>query len=248
MATSVLLACGLNEQRFPKYTFLREDTNVDGSFLISCILGQRLKIQNTSTLLLCLHHTYQHYSNAGIRLGFNLGAAIDKGNLHVIEPLNDLAENLFESTYLHASQETLLNVLWQKLESQITEILSKKKSLTIIIDDLSTLINLGASELMVLQFCRQLLNTATKVDAAHEISIVTKLNTANLYEHLCSNLEDLADTEIQINKLKSGNFKEVDGRLIVIKANARNTPKSMLYKVNERNVKIFAPGEVGIKI
>lgn len=247
MATSVLLACGLNEQHFPKLTFLREDTNVDGSFLVSCILGQRLKIPNTATLLLCLHHTYQHYSNAGIRLGFNLGAAIDKGNLFVIEPLTDIAENLFSSAYLQSSQENLLNIIWKNLENQIKEILTKKQSLTVIIDDLSALINLGATELLVLQFCRQLLKLAT-ANSTYDISIVIKLNTCNLYEHLASNLEDLADAEIQINKLKSGNFKEVDGKLVSIKHNARNLPKSMLYKVNERNIKIFAPGEVGIKI
>lgn len=248
MATSVLLACGLNEQQLPKFTFLREDTDVDGSFLVTCIVGQRLKIQSSGTILVCLHHTKEHYSNAGIRLGFNLNSAIDKGNLVVIEPLSDLAEHLFDSPYLSASQENILNYMWSTIDVQINALLAKKTSLTLVIDDISALVNIGATENLVVRFCRRLLQLT---DGIRNLSICVKLNTSPLYEYLANNLEDMADTEIQIVKLKSGNFKEVDGKLISIKRDAITTLpilKSMLFKVNERNVKIFAPGEVGIKI
>lgn len=246
MATSVLLACGLNEQQLPKLIFLREETDVDGSFLISCIMGQRLKIQNAGTILVCLHHTYQHYSNAGIRLGFNLNMAIEKGGLSIIDPLCDLADNLLTSSYFTPSQEHLLSHLWTVLEEKITQIQANKSLVTVIIDDVSALINLGATENMILRFCRRLQKLA---DGKDGLSVVIKLNTSHLYEHLCNNLEGMADAEIQINKLKSGNFKEVDGKLVSIRRNAANgcIQKSMLYKVNERNIKIFAPGEVGIK-
>ena len=248
MAASVLISCGLNEKNLQKFTFLREDVDVDGSFLISCILGQRIKYQETGTILICFHHAYQHYVSAGQRLGYNLNTSIDKGNLTTIEPLDDIAEKLFTSFFLHSSKEELLNEFLQSIQSHIVDMFNvkNKKSVTVIIDDISVLINLGVSELQALRFCRKIQSLTEKQFS--NLSIVLKVNTCELYERLCSNLEDLADVEIKLVKLKSGNFKEVDGKLVCVKKCLNGVEKVMLYKVNERNVKIFAPGEVGIKV
>lgn len=250
MAASLLVSCNLNEQKLPHIVFLREDIGVDGSFVISSLLGQRLKIQNTGTILVCLQNSFEHYSSAGIRLGYNLSTCRDKGGLIVIEPLLDLAENLSASNYLSGSGEKILESFWKEIEQAVTRCGApstvNKETITLIIDNLSCLIDLGVDENRIVELCRELCNYSNEL-----LSIVVKVNTCQLYETLCCNLEDIAETEIKIVKLKSGNFKEVDGR-IVCSRRAENgyekTEKTVLYKVNDRNIKIFAPGEVGTKV
>lgn len=260
MATSVLLACGLNEQQLPPFTYVREEIDVDASFLITCILGQRIKIPNTSTILLSLHHAFQHYALSGQRLSFNLNAAREKGSLLVTEPLQDIVEKLFASDTFQQNAEALIENTWSRMLAQVQDELDTKnrKMVTVIVDDLSALVNLGATENSIVLLVRQLVALAS-TKFAGRLAIVAKLNTSNLFEQLNNNLEALADAEIQCNKLKSGNFREVDGRLVSCRAakkelvsggeaSGERTEKTMLYKVNERNVKIFAPGEVGIKV
>lgn len=255
MATSLLLACGLNEQLWPPLTYIREDTDVDASFLVTCILGQRTKIPNSSTILLSLHHAFQHYALSGQRLGFNLNTARDNGSLLVTEPLQDIADNLFASNVFQKNDVQLVQ-MWTQLKQQIHEQLKSKKYVTIVFDDLSALLNLGSTEKYIILFVRQLVAMATSTFAGR-LAIVAKLNTCNLFDHLTNNLEAMADVEIQCNKLKSGSFREVDGRLVSIRPTKKEAgqdlvgdrfEKTMLYKVNERFVKIFAPGEVGIQV
>lgn len=248
MAASLLLSCGLNEPQLPQFTFLREDAGVDGSFLITCIVGTRLRLQNTTTILVCTHNTKEHYVTAGMRLGFNVTTAIDKGALVVIEPLANVAANLFTSPYLRNAPDQMLHQLCAEIESHIKVAFDQhgKSTVTVVVDDLSALYNFGATESMLLRFVAHLLQMNDK------LSVCMKLNTSNLFESLVNNLETMAEAEIQIVRLASGNFKEVDGKLVSIRRDPYNTTlslaKSMLYKVNERNIKIFAPGEVGIKI
>lgn len=261
MATSVLLACGLNEARPPTFTLLREETDVDASFLVACVLGQRTKVQSAGTVLLCLHHRFQHYVAAGHRLAFNLQAARDKGTLRVLDPLAGIGDNgdLFDNEYLSAGSEELLAKLWLELRQQVAELSGGRKSVTIVLDDAATLVDLAVPERLVLRFCRQLVQWAAQAsqDASTvQLSVVIKLSSSNLYEHMANNLDALANLQVQCIRLCSGNFREVDGRLSVTRRTPKgsndevtSTPsKSMLYKVNERNVKIFAPGEVGIRI
>lgn len=268
MAASVLLACSLNESQLPPFTFIREETDMDASFLVTCILGQRSKVQSTATVLLCLHHTFQHYAGAAARLGFNLQAAREKGALHVIEPLADALSQ--HEQLLNTAPEDLLANLWTAVRNAVTSVLQdntlRRTSCTIVLDDVTTLIDLGVPESAVLPFCRHLVqwanSTATTTrttigvhadKAVGRISVVLKVNACNLYEHLVTNLASLADSEVQCNRLRSGNFCEVDGRLECVRyaqpdRRHQAVRKTVLYKVNERNVKIFAPGEVGIRI
>lgn len=246
MAASLLASCNLNDPQLPHVVFLREDAGVDGSFIISSVLGQRLKQQNTGTILLCLQNTFQHYANAGIRLGYNLNACRDRGALIALEPNVDVATKLLDSVYLHGHPDDILDTLWTQIDQAIENFAATKQTVTLIIDNLSWLLDVGIDDRMLCVWCRKLTQHANE-----KLSVVLKINTCHLYETLCNNLEDIADVEVQIVKLKSGNFKEVDGRLVCLKRDAelpwQKLEKNWLYKVNDRNVKVFVPGEVGAK-
>lgn len=245
MATSLLLACDLNETKLPPFVLVQEDCGVDGSFLVSSILGQRLKVQNTGTVLVCLHHTVQHYAGAGMRLGFNLNTARDKGSLAVVDVLENVNRDLFASKYL---EKSALTVLLTDIECLVDTLLTSKQSCTVIIDNVAALLELNQSADSLMRFCHRLIALAAA--DSQRLSIVIKFNTSNLYPHIVNNLEDLAASHVHLVRLPSGNFKEVDGKIVYRKRapnGYENSEKHLLYKVNDRNVKIFLPGEIGVK-
>lgn len=245
MATSLLITCELNEQRLPSVIYLPEEAGVDGGFLITSILGQRAKLQDNGTILMCFHQNFQHYANAGVRLGFNLSTVRHSGALTVIEPLFDISENDFNSKYLNTNKAVVLNNILLEIKEAVQNLIANKRYISIIIDNIGALFNLGANEKLVLNFCEKLIDLT-----GEQVSVLIKLNRSNLYPILCSNLSDWANVEIQMVKLLSGNFKEVSGKLNYIKKNSsgfNQLQKTLLYKVNDRNIKIFVPGEIGAK-
>lgn len=242
MAQPVLAACGLHGMdSLPPLTLLKQDSGVDGSFLIASILGHRLRSSRQNhVLLVATQHTYHHYSSACMKLGFMLGPARDSGQLQIL----DVAAELFRN-YSTCSSPNLDDII-----RQIRSFVDEHPNATIMMDDLSYFLNFGYSESELIDFVEQLVT-----DSA---SFVLKVNTADLYGTFCANLDDLAQTEIRLARLASGQFKEVDGRLTVSRFQSgkeakqqlmevKKEEKSVLYKVNERNIKVFVPGEVGIK-
>ncbi|XP_062558243.1 elongator complex protein 6 [Armigeres subalbatus] len=246
MAQPVLTACGLQSELLPRFTLIKEDSGVDGGFLIAATLGQRLKAsRDNHVLLIATHHTYHHYSSACMKIGFNLGPARESGQLEILDVGAELYRNYPDAT-----------PSLDDINKRIDTFLETNQNASILIDDLSYFLNFDHSEAQLIDFVEQF---AVPTDEQRHHSLVIKLNTADLWPTLCANLDDMAQTEIRLQRLASGQFREVDGRLIVRRyptekdAGAQGlmkvkvVDKSVLYKVNERNVKVFVPGEIGIK-
>ncbi len=244
MARSVILACNLNEPS--DFLFIRQESDVDGSFLINCILGQTFLTPNTSAILVCMHHTYDHYFNAGKRLNFNLNDARNKGNLAIIDVLKDMATELCGLSSSKINPERVINDIVEDIESKVTKLLLEKASVTIILDDVHTLNHLKANDNIIVAFCRRLKKFSETL--APKLSVIIKLHNSDLYEFLANNISDMATSEIQVHKLSSGYSKEVDGRIAVKKGNGFEGEKTVLYKVNDRNIVIMQPGEPGLNI
>ncbi|XP_055295417.1 uncharacterized protein LOC129565079 [Sitodiplosis mosellana] len=243
MSTSVLLACELNEQKLPPFVLIQENSGADASFLVASLIGNCLKYQQNGVVLVCLHHISQHYTSAAARLGFNISVARDKGRCVIAEPLTDIGQNFLTSTFLSEPKAELLESLLLSIKADAEQQLNDKGNVTIIIDSISTLVDLGCSKESVLQFCHRLINLAND-----RISIVLKINTSNLYEDFVSSLEDYANSDYLITKMKSGEFHEVDGKIIYKKrSDFRHISKTILYKVGDKNIKIFQPGEIGVR-
>lgn len=244
MARSVILACNLNELK--DFTFIRQQCDVDGSFLLNCILGQTSITPNSAAILVCLHHTYEHYANASKRLNFNLNDARGKGVLLVIDAIRDMAKELLKSDSYAIQPEKLVNDILEDIESKVKRLLNEKSSVTVIVDDAHTLAYLKANESLIIGLCRRLKKLSEAL--APKLHVVVKLHNSNVFETLANNMSDLAELEIQVNKLPSGNSKEVDGRLVVKKKHGIEGEKAVLYKVNERNIIVMQPGEPGLNI
>lgn len=242
MARSVILACNLNE--LAGFSFIRQQSDVDGSFLVNCILGQTLITPNSAAILLCFHHTYEHYVNASKRLNFNLNDARSKGNLLAIDAIRDMAKELLKSDSYAIKPEKLVNDILEDIESKVKELLNEKSSVTVIVDDVHMLTYLKANETLIIGLCRRLKKLSEVLTP--KVHVVIKLHNSNVCESLANNISDLAELEIEVNKLASGNSKEVDGRLVVKKNHGFEGEKTVLYKVNERNIVVMQPGEPGL--
>lgn len=249
MAASLLLACGLQEQRLPKHIHISEESNIDGSFVISSILGQRVRVANNKTLLVCLQNNFKHYSNAGQRLGYNLPMHTGK-SLTVIDIVTDIGTEPLSSVWLNAARPT--ETLYTAISDELAK-LQGSATVTVIIDNLEGLLNLGASAQDLYAFCVKL-RKFSEESSLESFTLATKLNNCNVFEVTDGNLEALCDLHLRLIKLKSGSFREVDGRIAITRPSMEEDTydhsihcKNVLYKVNEKNIKIFSPGEVGLK-
>lgn len=245
MSTSVLLACELNEQKLPKFVLIQEQCGADASFFIVSLIGSCLKHQQNGVILVCMHHIGQHYISAAARLGINMSAAREKNRIAFVEPLADIGQKSLTSHYLCEPEEKVLDTLYQTIIEGADQQLASKEHATIVIDNVAMLIDLGYTMQAIRRFCHRLVHMQNE-----RISIVLKINTSNLYVDLIRSIEDYAVSDYVVAKMKSGDFHEVDGKILYKKRCdnfKKHTTKTILYKVSDKNIKIFQPGEVGVR-
>ncbi|CRK88812.1 CLUMA_CG002585, isoform A [Clunio marinus] len=234
-------ACGFTEPR--KFIVINEAHDIESSFLISALIGQRLRLQNSGLVLICCHQSFKYYDACGKKLGYNLSMSVSKKCLRVVEPLKDMI-NLKEDELIKHLMDEINNNL-KLLEDD------NKKNITIIIDDLSFFMSLGCSEKSLIKLGLKLHELSQKKDS---LSFVLKVGLSDFHSYLSNNLEDLADVLLSVERLKSGKFWDVDGRITIKKMNMQSSiplvesERSLLYFIGDHNVKLSAPGEFGLKV
>lgn len=234
-------ACGFTEPR--KFIIVNENADVDGSFVITSLIGQRLRQQSAGIVLVCCCQSLKFYEACGRKLGFNLSMSVSKKSLLVVEPLRDV---------INSDPTHVLDHLYEEIHEKV-EILKSNgmKNISIIIDDLTFFTTLTCTEKQLITFGMKLHDLANVHDKS---SLIIKIGLADLHQHLTNNLEDFADVSITIEKLRSGNFWDVDGKLVIKKMKSEDgillieSERNLLYHVGDHNVKLMAPGEFGLKI
>lgn len=89
---------------------------------------------------------------------------------------------------------------------------------------------------------------------SQNLSVAIKIGLADHHEYLANNLEDLSDVDLTVEKLKSGDFWDVDGKLIIRKrsqqegVSVKESERSLLFFIGDHAVKLSAPGEFGLKV
>lgn len=234
-------ACGFTEPR--KFITVNENADVDGSFLISSVIGQRLRQPSSGLVLVCCCQSLKFYEACGRKLGYNLTMSVSKKSLHAVEILRDV---------ISSNGNEILDHLFGEILEKVTILRSNStKSISIIVDDLTFFTNLACTEKHLILFGTKLHDFAMTHD---DVSIIMKFGLADLHQHLINNLQDLSDVSITVEKLKSGDFWDVDGKLIIKKMRNENgmltieNERNLLYHVGDHNVKLIAPGEFGLKI
>jgi Elongation complex protein 6 len=234
-------ACGFTEPR--KLIVIKETCDIDGSFLISSLIGQRLRLQNAGIVLVCCHQTPKYYDTCGKKLGYNLTMSVGKKTIQVIEPLRE-----FVTVKADLLMERLFDEICVKVKALGDE---GKKNITLIIDDLTFFTNLGCGEKDLVNVGIKLHNLTQQKEG---ISVMLKFGLSDMHPTFSNNIEDFADVCLTLERLKSGDFWDVDGKLIIKKFNHQNevslteSERSLLYFIGDHNVKLSAPGEFGLKV
>ena len=239
----LISACGFTEPR--KFVIINENCDTDGSFLISSLIGQRLRQQSSAIVLICCHQSLKFYETCGKKLGYNLIMSLNKKSLVVIEKLRDVP-------LVTSDPDKLLEQLYAEINTHVNTFKSNGiKNVSVIFDDLTFFTNLGCTEKELIKISMKL-HKLTK--ECSELSVILKVGLSDLHQYLTNNIEDLSDVSITVEKLKSGDFWDVDGKLKIKKVKCENgiymteSERNILYYVGDHNVKIIAPGEHGLKI
>lgn len=234
-------ACGFTEPR--KFIVIKETHDIDGSFLISSLIGQRLRQQNVGLVLVCCQQTMNYYDTCGKKLGYNLTMSATKKCLHVIEPLRDMVT---------LTEDALMERLYNEISDKIRVLESDgRKNITVIIDDLAFFTSLGCAEKELVKFGIRIHDLTQQKEG---LSVTIKIGLSDINQHLSSNLEDYADVQLTLDRLKSGDFWDVDGKLTIAKTNhqsgmpVKENERNLLYFIGDHNVKLTAPGEFGLKV
>lgn len=248
MTSSLLNATNLNVRPPQRFILIEQSAKADGEYLISALLGHRLGLDNPGVVLVCADHTLQHYDTVGNRWAHRIRLHKDKGTLKVIESMRYIFEDFMDVD----GKSDYLERFASNIEKYVKEFVQQgKENISIIIDNLMFYHDLfEADECWLLQFCE---NLQKLTEEFFQVSIVLKVNEHELYELLCRHLEDFANPTISVEAFETGQFYEVDGKLIVKEKESvdewvsKESEKTLLFKVTNRDIKVYVPGSVDIK-
>lgn len=248
MTTSLLNAVNLNVRPPQRLVLIEEHSKVDGEALISAILGHRLALENPGVILVCADHTLQHYESVGNRWAHRIQMHKDKGTLKAFEPMKLIFQEFMDTD----GKVDYLERFWCNLERAIRDfVMQAKTNISVIVDNLTFYHDLyAASQRWLVQFCTKLWQLTDEIP---QLSAVVKLNECEMHELVCRHIEDYANPIIAVEPFETGLFHEVDGKLVVREKenvdewHAKESEKTLFFKVTHRDIKVFAPGSVDIK-
>ncbi|NWZ73517.1 ELP6 protein, partial [Acrocephalus arundinaceus] len=141
-----------------QFTLLR-DTRTDGSFLVHHFLSFYLRA-GCKVCFVALLQSFSHYSIVAQKLGVNLAAAKERGQLVFLEGLKSCLDLLFgaeeqpgQPSPLQFLSTSELRALFDFVRVSLTPADGDSwKGPVLLVDDLSVLLSLGAAPVAVLDF------------------------------------------------------------------------------------------------
>lgn len=250
-----------------KMIAIEEQHGTDSTFLISTVIANAVK-KNQAVCLVLYHNTFSHYHNIGMRLGYNMISLKDKGQLVIVEPMMDIANavqnlceeklNLSDCILTRINRESNNDIvfkLFTAVKDNYYNAAKYNESVVLIIDDLSNLwaFNLSLRDIM---FYIRYLESLLKVQPKTQLCMVChtfQTDAEDCIPNIVSNiLKYSAHLNVTVEPLRTGYSNEASGKLSVAWQSHSirqkfNWPErtTHLYKLTDRQVRIFAPGMVG---
>ncbi|XP_059830389.1 elongator complex protein 6 [Hypanus sabinus] len=237
------------------------DKQTDGGFLVHHFLSFYLK-GGCKVCFLGLLQSFSHYSLVAQKLGVNLSAAREKGQLVFLEGLRSSLDLLLDDqqdSTLHkssplqflSSPNASLRSLYEFVCTSVQKTSENAwKFSVLIIDDLSVLLSLGVTTKDILNFmhyCRATLCSKLKgnlVALAHDTEDLEDEEN----DFVVKSLSYQSHLILQAEGLATGYCKDIHGELKIIwrslspvKAE-KNVIKTFQYKIQDKNVAFFARG------
>ncbi|XP_028405158.1 elongator complex protein 6-like isoform X2 [Dendronephthya gigantea] len=241
-----------------KYYLISESHN-DGSFLIHHFLSFFLK-GGYNVCFIALVQSFTHYSSIAQKMGVNLNTTIQKGKLTFVEGLtcavqsletNEMALDLQDNPFTgltSSDSKFSLKLLHDKIQEEISKFENDQPFL-LLIDDVSAFLGLGVSVVDIQDFVQYCLLSVSSSDKGCLVTLVHadhdtgESEEENLERHLIYK----CDTQLHVKGLSTGFCREVHGELEIINHNlatktGRASERIVQYKIMDKNVNFFAPG------
>ncbi|NXK88744.1 ELP6 protein, partial [Formicarius rufipectus] len=242
-----------------KFTLLR-DTRTDGSFLVHHFLSFYLRA-GCKVCFVALLQSFSHYNIVAQKLGVNLTAAKERGQLVFLEGLKSCLDLLFgeeeeqpgqPSPLQFLSESTSdLRALFDFVQASLTPTDSDSwKGSVLLVDELTVLLSLGATPVAVLDFihyCR------VSVCCQLKGNVVVLVHSSEEFEDeenelVVNSLCHHSDLILWAEGLATGFCKDVHGQMKIIKRvslqqmGEQDLVQVYQYKILDRNVTFFARG------
>ncbi|KAM9095672.1 elongator complex protein 6 [Sarcophilus harrisii] len=235
------------------------NNKTDGSFLVHHFLSFYLKA-NCKVCFVALLQSFSHYNIVGQKLGVNLIAARDRGQLVFLEGLKSTVEILFGSEEqpntlkFFRESDTDLKSLFELVHKALTPSgdgdAASWKFPVLLVDDLSVLLSLGVRAVAVLDFIQSCRATVCCQLKGNVVALVHDSDKTEDEENalLMNALGHQSSLILRAEGLLTGFCKDVHGQLKILwrglqQPKAEQT-RSLIYqyKIQDKNVTFFAKG------
>lgn len=251
-----------------KMILIEEQHGTNANFLLNAVLSHALKKSQAVCLVLC-HNTFGHYHNVGMRLGYNLLALKEKGQVTVVEPMKIVASNIVDTCKdptdkkeivipdaISTEHTDIVRKLFTYIKESYDEAAQFKESVVLIIDDINHLLDLGLSVHDTMYFVRYLRSFIAS-HFSSQLCILTHMyqwdsqtsdadavaNMLNYMAHLC----------IATKPFKTGHSSDTSGKLIIrwridsVRLKYHWPEETTyLFKLSDWQVKIYTPGATSV--
>ncbi|XP_044512932.1 elongator complex protein 6 [Gracilinanus agilis] len=241
-----------------KFTLLC-DVKTDGGFLVHHFLSFYLKA-NCKVCFVALLQSFSHYNIVGQKLGVNLIAARDRGQLLFLEGLKSTVEVLFGSEeqpntlkFIRESSsdlKSLYEFVQKSLSPSSDGSAASWKFPVLLVDDLSVLLSLGVQAVAVLDFIQYCRATVCCQLKGNVVALVHDSDQTEDEENamLVNALGHQSSLILRAEGLVTGFCKDVHGQLKILRRGLLQ-PKSehtrsliYQYKIQDKSVTFFARG------
>lgn len=230
-----------------KFLAIREETSGDGNFCLTCLMWHCWSNPVNAACLLATHRGFNHYYHVGMKIGFNLSTqskravVLELGKAFVD---HETADPMFSG--VGDCSDDSLKTLFLGIQKRIEEMKTSHQDIYLFLDNLSSLLYLGYTASQVKTFLYYL-RTVVRGSVTAVVSTYVSPDDVEQLE-VGALLWQVADMRIAVSPLRTGTSQDVSGSLeLSIKNNSTIESWSNTlyhYKLTERNVKIFHPGNI----
>ncbi|QCE11184.1 elongator complex protein 6 [Vigna unguiculata] len=228
-----------------RFVLVEDCVDTSAAFVLHHILKRSFSSHPSSAvLLLAFSHPFSHYDRVLRKLGCNLTAQRDNGRLFFLPML------MFQCPGEGKPNHDGLASVFEQIERVITVLHQDKKSISIIIDDISFLevAANGSSDdvLNLMHYCHTLTSEygCAFIALDHKDIYLNGDRTAVILE-----MEYLAEILVKAEPLATGLAKDVHGQLMVLNKETQHQhgitaikSYNFHFKIKETGIECFYPG------
>jgi hypothetical protein len=190
----------------PTITFINS-VDTDGSFMLNNLLARVIRQKGSFIIFLSFAQKMTHYKSIQAKLANanTLSSLMEKGEFNLIDCMELSKKIMFNERNIEL--KVVLNEAFSIIKNLTDKFDFKDRKMYIFIDDLSIAHLIGIKDYEQLEFL-------SKIQFINEnIRIVVNIQGFDTNKQFVCDLAHTSDLYVQINRLKTGYSKEIDGQV-----------------------------------